>query len=165
MSGYDSGVIRNTKSNGNVLSQVLIAMLILGLVSMVSSAQADDNYYDNRSIRGDWGFSASGTIVPPAFDAATPAVAVGTISFYGPDECLFTDTINIGGTATSRTSTQCTYNVGTDGMGTIEVSFPGDPGPTPLSFVIVSDMKEIRFIRTDLGVASGVAKRQGDDHD
>ena len=131
---------------------------------MVCSAQADGNYYDNESTQGDWGFSASGTILPPALPAATPAVAVGTISFDGLGECSFKDTINIGGTlVASRSSMACTYEVDTDGTGTILVTFPGDPGPTPLSFVIVSGRKEIRFIRTDLGVASGVAKRQDDD--
>jgi len=82
------------------------------------------------------------------------------------NNCVF-DTINIGGTAIPpspppRESETCEYDVFPNGFGTILVTFDGDPGPTPLSFVIVDGGNEIRFIRTDLGVASGVAKRQGD---
>ena len=47
-----------------------------------------------------------------------------------------------------------------DGTGTITVTFMGDPGPTPLSFVVVDNERELRFVRTDLGVAEGVAWRQ-----
>ncbi len=155
-----------------VLSRVLIFLLALGLIFIVPGAYADDVYFSSKSIEGEWGFSASGTIVPPALPVATPAAAVGVITFDGGGGCFFSDTINIGGTSGSRTSTTCAYSVDPDGTGTISVLFPGDPGPTPLSFVIVNDMQEIRFIRTDLGVASGVAKRQavdeydkGDDDD
>jgi len=47
-----------------------------------------------------------------------------------------------------------------NGRGSINVAFPGDPGPVPLSFVLVDHDREMRFIRTDLGVAAGVAKLQ-----
>jgi len=38
--------------------------------------------------------------------------------------------------------------------------FPGDPVLVPLSFVLVDHHREMRFIRTDVGVASGVATLQ-----
>lgn len=39
-------------------------------------------------------------------------------------------------------------------------SASGTPAATPLTFVIVDEAEELRFIRTDAGVASGVARRQ-----
>ncbi len=99
--------------------------------------------------------------MPPALPAATPAVAVGILDFDGAGGCSITDTTNLGGTKIGpQTSATCTYSVNPDGTGTFSVAVPGDPGPAPVSFVIVNKMKEIRTIRTDLGVATGVAKRQ-----
>lgn len=134
-------------------------LLIVALLCAAPGAWAK-KVFDAASVEGDWGFSASGTILPPALPAATPAVAVGTLSFDGIGSCTLSDTINIGGVSASRTSTSCSYTVNPDGTGTITVLLPGDPGPTPLSFVLVDKARELRFIRTDLGVASGVAKRQ-----
>lgn len=140
----------------------LFVMVLTGILFGITGAQAEIQGagYTNKRIHGNWGFSASGTIVPPALPAATPAAAVGIITFDGEGGCSISDTINIGGTSASRTSTTCTYSVNPDGSGSLSALFPGDPGPTPLSFVIVDNAKEIRFIRTDLGVASGVASRQ-----
>jgi hypothetical protein len=82
------------------------------------------------------------------------------MTFDGKGACSIADTINIGGTAAARVSTTGAYTVAANGMGTMTVTFPGDPGPTPLAFVIADGRKELRFIRTDLGVAEGVATRQ-----
>ena len=59
------------------------------------------------------------------------------------------------------TSETCNYSVNPDGTGAYSLAFAGDPEATPISFVIVNNMLEIRDIRTDdLAVAMGVAKRQ-----
>ena len=138
------------------------ALLALGLASVVPSAEAEPQFTAS-SLSGVFGFSAAGTIMPPALPVATPAVAAGTMTFDRQGGCVISDTINIGGMSAFRTSTACAYSVNQDGTGSISVLFPGDPGPTPLSFVIVNRENEIRFIRTDLGVASGLASRQNRD--
>ena len=137
-------------------------LFALGLASVVPSAEAESQFTVS-SLSGVFGFSAAGTIVPPAFPVATPAVAAGTMTFDRQGGCVISDTINIGGMSSFRTSTACAYAVNQDGTGSISVLFPGDPSPTPLSFVIVNRENEIRFIRTDLGVASGVARKQNRD--
>ncbi len=151
---------------------VVVALAVLfsvGTLLATPSVADDDDDFTNESIEGDWGFSASGTIVPPAVPTNTPAAAVGIMSFDGTGGCSFTDQINIGGAAIPpvgfRTSIDCSYAVNSNGTGTVSVTFPGDPGPTPLTFVIIDGEEEFRFIRTDLGVAEGLAKRQegGDD--
>ncbi len=81
------------------------------------------------------------------------------MTFQPTGNCDIEDTINVGGTSLSRASSSCTYTLA-NGRGSINVTFPGDPGPVPLSFVLVDHDREMRFIRTDLGVATGVAKVQ-----
>lgn len=141
-----------------------VTIFSLGAIFFSSTSAAGPHRFDNGTIKGVWGFSANGTIQPPALPSATPAVAVGLVKFDGDGRCSFTDQVNIGGTAIPstgfRTSSSCDYSVNTDGTGTITVSFPSE-GPTPLTFVIVDKAEELRFIRTDAGVASGVAKKQG----
>ena len=145
--------------------RTLAAAVMLGASLATVPALAGDRLSE-RSIRGNWGFSALGTIVPPATPAPTPAAAIGTIYFDGRGRCFFDDTVNIGGTSVSRSSTACDYSVNSNGSGTISVTFPGDPGPTPLAIVVVDGAREIRFIRTDLGIAEGVIKRiRGGDDD
>jgi len=141
---------------------LLCLLFALGLASIAPSAEAEPQFTAGN-LSGVFGFSAAGTIVPPAVPVATPAVAAGTMTFDRQGGCVISDTINIGGMSAFRTSTACAYAVNQDGTGSISVLFPGDPGPTPLSFVIVNRENEIRFIRTDLGVASGVAKKQNRD--
>ncbi len=135
-----------------------VMALSAGLGTTVTRAQQPTKGKGDP-MRGTWGFSASGTIVPPATPAPTPAAAVGVMTFQPTGECEIEDTINIGGTMLSRTSDWCSYEQ-TNGRGTITAMFPGDPGPVPLSFVLVDHEREMRFIRTDLGVAEGVAKLQ-----
>jgi hypothetical protein len=133
--------------------------LAAALGTAVSLAQDSALPLKGEPMRGTWGFSASGTIVPPAVPAATPAAAVGLMTFQPTGNCVIEDTINIGGASLSRASNSCTYSL-VNGRGSINVTFPDDPVPVPLSFVLVDHDREMRFIRTDLGVAEGVAKLQ-----
>ncbi len=144
----------------------LVGLMILLMALNVRGVEARDGY-SNASLRGAWGFSADGVIVPPAVPMPTHAVAVGLMRFDGKGACSISDTINIGGMAagvdTPRESIDCSYHVRPDGTGTITAQFVGEPFPVPLSFVIVDGGREFRWIRTDLGIASGVAKRQRPD--
>jgi hypothetical protein len=137
------------------------AVLALLLNSAMPSSASAERGFDTGSLRGAWGFTASGAIV--AFSPPLPAVAVGLFEFDGAGTCSISDTINLGGSSFSRTSTFCSYSVQAGGTGTLVAEFPGDPGPVPLSFVIIDPRRELRFIRTDVGVASGVAHRQRGD--
>ncbi len=161
---------------GKAFLVTLAALATSVMLATWSVADDDDDDDDgaagfsSETIEGNWGFSGSGTILPPALPAPTVAVVVGIFSFDGSGGCTITDQINIGGQAIPsslgfRSSQSCSYLVNRDGTGTIEVIFPGDPAPTPLSFVIVDEAEELYFIRADLGVANGVATRQGDADD
>ena len=140
--------------------RMILCLILMVMLGIATTAQAE-NRFSERSLRGSWGFSASGTVFPPALPSPTPAAAVGLMSFDGEGGCAFRDRINIGGMATPdfRDSFECRYSVNPDGTGSISVSFVNEPGPVPLSFVIINQ-RELRFIRTDAGVAEGVAKRR-----
>jgi hypothetical protein len=146
----------------DVIKPALVTLLFLQAFAVDRARAADAPRFSDQSLRGRWAFSASGTILPPAAPAPTPAVALGILTFEGEGRCAISDVINIGGASFSRTSSSCTYAMNADGGGTLIAQFAGDPGPTPLSFLLVSD-REFRFIRVDLGVASGAAFRQDKD--
>ncbi len=151
--------------NTTISLRFFAAATALAVLTTTSAARAghedDPPTYTDRVLRGAWGFSANGVIVVPNEHHPLQVVAVGIMEFDGVGGCAIRDTININGTAIpDRSSDSCSYQVNPDGTGTIEASFAGDPGPVPLSFAIVDKANSLRFIRTDLGVASGVAERQ-----
>ena len=143
---------------------VLAVAVVAGSIIISSAAAEDDGdrVFTNKSIEGRWGLSAQGTVLPPAVPVPTLAVAVGIVDFDGVGGCSITDTVNLGGTKIGPLTTKtCTYSVNSNGTGTLSFAFPDDPGPTPVSFVIVDNMREIIDIRTDpFAVAMGVLKRQ-----
>ncbi len=143
------------------LSVLTVAVAVAVAGPALADHGGDELAFTDKTIQGKWGFSASGTIVPPALPGPTSVVAVGIMAFDGGGLCVITDTINIGGQSIfSRTSESCAYQVNPDGNGTLSAQFAGDPGPVPLSFTLVNNANKFRFIRTDLGIASGVAERQ-----
>lgn len=141
---------------------VAVAAALVSGWAIGGSASASD-HGDGRtaqSLNGSWGFSAAGTIVPPAVTSPVPAAAEGTMEFNGSGGCRVTDTLNVGGTPSTRVSTSCHYSVAADGRGKLTAEFPDEPAPVPLAFVLVRHGSEFRFIRADAVVASGVADRQ-----
>jgi hypothetical protein len=149
----------NLKRSLTVTAATLTIAATLG--SAVGRAQKPDPGFKGEPMRGTWGFSASGTIVPPAASAPTPVAIVGLMTF-DPDtrDCVIVDVANVGGTRLRRTSDTCTYSLDTNGRGSIVALFPGETEPSLLEFVLVDREREMRFIRTDLAVAEGVAKLQ-----
>ena len=146
-----------------VLVAALVGTSMITAVVVADDDNDDDNrVFTNKSIKGRWGFSAQGTILPPFAPALTPASAVGTLDFDGSGGCSITDTENIGGIVIPFRTTDdgdCMYSVNPDGTGTLSFAFPGDPGPGLVSFVILNK-NEVRDMRADsLAVATGVWKR------
>jgi hypothetical protein len=145
--------------NRTIVSRTF-GLLLTGLLFLgIPSAQADEHFTE-RSLRGVWVASASGTL------GTTPAAAVGLFTFDAAGGCTQTATLNAGGMVYQLTSIACSYTVNSDGSGSLTVTFPF-PGPGPLTFtvdfVIVEVEKELHLIVSEPGsatVASGVAKRQ-----
>ena len=149
------------------IAVLVLAIAVVAGSMIIAPVLADDDdddvrVFTNESIKGRWGLSAQGMVLPPAVPVPTLAVAVGIVDFDGVGGCSITDTLNLGGTKIGPLTTKtCTYSVNSNGTGTLSFAFPDDPGPTPVSFVIVDNMREIIDIRTDqFAVAMGVLKRQ-----
>jgi hypothetical protein len=139
----------------------------MAVVSLLAASAATDAAAENfraRTLRGAWGFTASGTLFTGT-PSQTPAVAVGVTTFDGVSSCTSEAKLNSTGTAVSVAASSCSYTVNADGTGTQLTVFPG-LGSFSTDFVIVDNAKEFRFILSDQippglrTVASGVAKRQ-----
>lgn len=140
------------------LSRRFLALLTLGLLTTGHAAHAHDGF-TRQTIAGTWVFAADGEIVT----AGTPITLVGLSTFKENGTCTLALMINVGGPSWPSTSATCTFTVQSDGTGALDATFlPSGPvsfPPLPLSFVIV-DRTEMRAIRTDGVVASGVFRRQ-----
>jgi len=149
---------------------------------MAASASAHGGHkaFKARDIQGNWGFSATATIVAPVpgrcpglgANAMSPPcnlVAVGIFSFRKDAQCSLNVRMGVDGltlpphgqgvVSTDAPGGLCEYEVRADGTGFIKENFPDNP-PVILDFVITDHKKEIRFIRRDVVMASGVMKRQ-----
>ena len=119
--------------------------------------------YNDRSIKGSWGFSGSfGVFIPPGTTQQLPMVGMGRAYFDGQGGCQITSVVNLNGQTVNSQSSSCRYSVGADGIGTSEAVFPGAPisDPFPISFVIVDRGRELRAINTKFIVSGLVFKRQ-----
>lgn len=157
-------------------------MLAGACALVVSSAFADpgSREFSDRTIRGNWGFTATGNFVAPvpgrcpglgANAIAPPCdfLAVGIFSFDGEGQCSINVRMGIdgltmpphgqGAASTDAPGGACVYEVNEDGTGVILQNMPNEPTVT-LDFVITDRKKEIRFVRRDVLMVEGVMKRQ-----
>ena len=146
-----------------------------------SSTAETPSVFGEADIIDNWGFSASADIVNNVPDrcpsgisaAATPPchlVAVGIFSFRAEGKCSLNVRMGVDGltlpphesgaaVSTDAEGGACDYIVREDGTGSIKENFPGNPLVT-LDFVITNHKEEVRFIRRDVVMATGVMTRQ-----
>ena len=138
----------------------VMSIMLAGILASIGIGPrwAESKTFNERSLRGTWGFSASGTV------GGQPATAVGLLTFDGQGGCETSARLNANGVVIALTSTNCSYTVNADGTGTINSTFAVGSFVTDL--VIVEPNKEFHFIISDTvgapggTVAGGVAKRQ-----
>jgi hypothetical protein len=143
-----------TKRLSNAVIVILVGMLLLGVA--IPGVQAGHKAFDNESLEGAYGYTASGTF------GATSAVAVARLTFDGDGACTFVQTTNLGasGGPPPLTATACAYSVAADGTGSLTATFPVF-GTFHLAFVLVDNARELLMISTDAGVsATALAKKQ-----
>jgi len=130
-------------------------IILLGLAGLwlltigIPGPEAAEPLFSNKSLRGAYGFTSSGTLF------GDPGIAVGRITFDGQGICTLVIRVNIaaaGGTDPID-ATECTYDVQSDGTGTLPVVIPG-LGTFTLAFVIVDDGKEVHTISLDQDVST-----------
>ncbi|HEY7495895.1 MAG TPA: hypothetical protein VIH59_32925 [Candidatus Tectomicrobia bacterium] len=159
------GVVQETSRAGRTRIWLVpcivgvVSLVGVGLASSVRIAQAQGDF-TNGSMQGTWGFAATGTLLLSGEPAAIPLVALGLLHFDGTGICSIAATANINGASAPHASTTCTYTVDPNGIGSLSAVFPETPEPATVAFVIVHNETELRFISTDVGVVSGVARKQ-----
>jgi hypothetical protein len=139
--------------------RIYAAVTVLAAVLSYAGTSQADGPFALRSLRGTWGFSASGTL------AGAPAAAVGLVTFDGAGGCVESARLNAGGVVIALTSVQCSYTVNSDGSGSLNVTFA--PAGQFTADLVILDAGEFHFIVSDptaTTVASGVAKTQEPGH-
>ena len=137
---------------------VFATVFALGIVPRAQAAQ--DKECSNATLKGSFGYTATGTLlsVPPPF--AGPFAEVGRQTFDGKGNTEATATLSANGNIV-KVTIKGTYKVNPDCTGsmTLTVSPLGVTGGT--DFVIDDDGAELRTIATDSGVVeSRVYKKQ-----
>jgi hypothetical protein len=148
-----------------VIGTVLAIAVMMGVRLSLADNEAagGQQRFNNRSIKGFWGFNSPvGYVVPPGAPQPVPFVGLGRLFFDGEGSCTVENVVNFSGQTSRFKSASCRYSVTPDGMGTADADFPGAPVPgrVPLSFIIVDHGRELRAIDTNFIVASFSAVRQ-----
>lgn len=141
-----------------VVATFILSGSFVPQLSIVRSALANERHeFTNRSLRGSYGFVASGFVM----GATIPAVRAGIFTFDGAGGCSVVSVANVGTVgSSSQNTTTCTYSVNPDGTGKLTADIPVN-----VFFVIVNHGSELQLMRTETGViATGVAKKQYHDH-
>jgi hypothetical protein len=146
----------------NLRKTATAALLVLSSALLPPPATAlDPPPPKGEPMRGTWGFSASGTLLPPAVEAPAPVAVVGLITFDPTTrDCSITERVSTGTSRVLRISDSCTYAHFADGRGDVLATFPGDNEWVFIDFVLVQRDREMQLVRTHDGVMEGVAKRQ-----
>jgi hypothetical protein len=145
-----------------IILGTLLAASALGLV-LASQGSARRGGFDERTIRGVWGLSAIGQVMPPAAPQPTPFSAVNRVVFDGAGNCEVVAQVNLAGTPVGPlVAESCEYSVDQDGFGRAVAQFGADSpvaGPLPIAFVIVEGGRELLVSNSAVLVGGGVAKR------
>jgi hypothetical protein len=126
----------------------------LGLALATSgtpSLRADDDgpkTCSNRTLRGDYGFSIAGTILPPSPAPALLVRGLAMTSFDGHGNLSQVDFVTINGAPSGsdwRPGTG-TYDVNPDCTGTAEIQFTDGQPPLHLRMVVVDGGRQVMNI-------------------
>jgi hypothetical protein len=141
------------------LTTIVIVFTIVFGLGIVSRAKADDDVKEcsNATLKGSYGFTSTGTILPPLFGQpsysfdgpAGPFAEVGRQTFDGKEkgETEYTATINNNGEITTGLLFKGTYSVNKDCTGTMTLTQTMPfPSTVTFNFVIDDNGSEIRAL-------------------
>jgi hypothetical protein len=138
-------------------------MLVCGLLFTASSVRADDEdtKCTNRTLRGDYGFTAEGVLIgTPGLPAQAPFRSVGLAHFDGKGNLTWLEPTVVNGTLLEAdwTAASGTYSVNANCTGTAIVNTPNSPVPLKLAFVVVKEGKEVRSVLDTNAISSVFTK-------
>ncbi len=136
----------------------IVSVCALMAIGSLAWAQTDDEATcSNRSLRGDYGFAATGVLVgTPGLPKAAPFRSVGVTSFDGKGNLTWTEHTVINGVSLELnwTAASGSYHVNPNCTGTAVVNTPNSPVPLDLFFVVVKEGKEIHSVLNANAIAT-----------
>src|SRR5215831_5279415 len=137
-----------------VRSIVFAATLLVGFAA-VARAQ-DDGICSTAGMAGKWGYTSTGTLIPPT--GAVPFALVGTLTFDAAGNFSGAQNSSTGGQVGQETI-KGTTTVNPDCTGTLNVNVYNQSGTllstSVLAFVIVDNGREVDGIFTSQTLADG----------
>ena len=141
-----------------LISKILMVatplVIVCGLLAFGASARSDSSDSEGRScsnqtLRGDYGFSIEGLVLP-APGVALPLRGVSMAHFDGQGNFTQVDHVVVNGNppALDWTPSVGTYTVNSDCTGTARVDFPSSGNFLNLRLVVVRNGKEIHDVVT-----------------
>jgi hypothetical protein len=142
------------------ISMIAVSVMICGLLASGGSALAQSNdgisalsgsgftYCSDRTLYGDYGYSAQGSLLP-APGVSLPFVSAGMTHFDGRGDLSWVEHTVVNGVSLSPGFTARatgTYRVNQDCTGSATVNTPNSPAPLKLFFVIVKHGTEIHTV-------------------
>jgi len=141
---------------------LVIAFATVFVLGVVPRAQADEHREcSNASLRGSFGFTATGTLLalPPPF--AGPFAEIGRQTFDGHGNVDGTATLSANGNIVKGVTVQGTYAVNPDCTGSMTIFILPFGNTADRDFVLDDDGAELRAISTGQGsVETLVYKKQ-----
>jgi hypothetical protein len=135
-----------------IISRIATPMMIVcGLLASGASARAesDDRACSNRTLSGDYGFSAGGVLLgAPGLPPEAQFRSVGMTHFDGKGNLTWVEHTVINGILLDAgwTAASGNYTVNSNCTGTAVVNTPNSPVPLKLAFVVVRQGKEIHTV-------------------
>lgn len=134
-----------------LIAGLIAAAVVAGLPLVAGSQSAPSLSFSQASIKGTWVWSFTGRLVRYNYSQ------LGLANFDGKGGCTLTLVENSGANGGyDHNSSACAYEVGKDGMGTIDYALDGEAGAAMMSI----GPKEIRLMSPDpANTATGLMKR------
>lgn len=126
-------------------------MLTWILFGAVSSARAENGAgtCSNRTIQGDYGFSAEGWLINnPGLPLQAPFRSLGIVHFNGRGDLTWVEHTVVNGFPANFEGTTATgtYSIDSNCSGTAVIDTPNSPVPLKLALVVVKRGKELRSV-------------------
>jgi hypothetical protein len=134
-------------------SALLMGCCVLFATSAVAASCGD------RTLQGNYGFHAEGTL-SPAPNITLTFRAVGMTHFDGDGHATWVEHTVIGGVSVAPgfTPASGTYTVNSDCTGTAVINTPDSPVPLHLSFIVVNGGKDVHSVLATDAVSTEFTK-------
>jgi hypothetical protein len=152
---------RNSVRNLSIVAAPIL--MVCGALVAASPALADneDKPCSNRTLLGDYGYTADGDLLP-APSVSLPFRSVGMTHFDGRGNLTWVEHTVVNGISLEAgwTAASGNYTVNPDCTGTAVVHTPNSPVPLNLSLIVVKDGKEMRSVLDSNAISSVFTKTE-----